>query len=324
MSGISSKALNFGTPENKKNKFQNQELNDDLGVNYYEFKYRNHDPQIGRFIQLDPLSDEYPYNSTYAFSENRVTSSVELEGLEAHDLYDELGPVRDRRKLESQLGIKYEESRGEKIIKWGVGIGLGIVAAAPLLVEGGGALFGATTRLFWWAAANPETAIGVAYTIAVAASGYEGPDLPGPGDDFGRLGRKVYDKLIGVGIKSDDALGQAARNSYNAIIGTIDGEIKGIKTLEGQAQKAFEIRNSAKDFARGVSGPTLKKAAEDLTKQKYGNTSGPSYTDLYNKYYAEATKSGLKGDAAKNQAYQSIIDASKRPNQEINKQYGVQ
>jgi len=81
MAEISSRAANV--LENKKNKFQNQEFNDDLGVNYYEFKWRNHDPQIGRFIQIDPLSDEYEYNSTYAFSENKVTSHFELEGLES-------------------------------------------------------------------------------------------------------------------------------------------------------------------------------------------------------------------------------------------------
>jgi RHS repeat-associated protein len=88
MNGISSKALSFGNPENKKNKFQNQELNQDLGLNYYEFKYRNHDPQIGRFIQIDPLSDKYVYNSTYAFSENQVTGHVELEGLEKFSVQD--------------------------------------------------------------------------------------------------------------------------------------------------------------------------------------------------------------------------------------------
>jgi RHS repeat-associated protein len=81
MAGISSKAA--GKLENKTNKFQGQELDDDLGINYYGFKWRNHDPQIGRFIQIDPLSDKYVHNSTYAFSENKVTSHVELEGLEA-------------------------------------------------------------------------------------------------------------------------------------------------------------------------------------------------------------------------------------------------
>lgn len=41
-----------------------------------------HDPRIGRFFTIDPLSDKYPWNSTYAFSENRVIDGVELEGLE--------------------------------------------------------------------------------------------------------------------------------------------------------------------------------------------------------------------------------------------------
>ena len=93
MAGISSKAA--GVLENKKNKFQNQEFDDDLGINYYEFKWRNHDPQIGRFIEIDPLADKYVYNSTYAFSENKVTNHVELEGLEACESF----ALRNEKRL---------------------------------------------------------------------------------------------------------------------------------------------------------------------------------------------------------------------------------
>jgi len=35
MEGISSKALTFGDPENKKNKFQNQEFDDVFDIDYY-------------------------------------------------------------------------------------------------------------------------------------------------------------------------------------------------------------------------------------------------------------------------------------------------
>jgi hypothetical protein len=45
-------------------------------------RFRNHDPQIGRFIQIDPLADKYVYNSTYAYAENRVINGIDLEGLE--------------------------------------------------------------------------------------------------------------------------------------------------------------------------------------------------------------------------------------------------
>jgi RHS repeat-associated protein len=81
MSGISSKAA--GKMQNKEKTFQGQRFDDDLGLNWVQFKWRNHDPQIGRFIEIDPLSNKYVYNSTYAFSENKVTGHVELEGLEA-------------------------------------------------------------------------------------------------------------------------------------------------------------------------------------------------------------------------------------------------
>ena len=41
-----------------------------------------HDPRVGRFFAIDPLAPDYPWNSPYAFSENRVLDGIELEGLE--------------------------------------------------------------------------------------------------------------------------------------------------------------------------------------------------------------------------------------------------
>jgi RHS repeat-associated protein len=63
-------------------KFQGQEHVDDLGLNWDSFKWRNHQPDIGRFFNVDPLAEKYVYNSPYAFSENDVVSAIELEGLE--------------------------------------------------------------------------------------------------------------------------------------------------------------------------------------------------------------------------------------------------
>lgn len=60
--------------------------------NSWNYAYRMHDPRIGRFFATDPLQDKYPWNSPYAFSENKVIHAVELEGLEAHvltEVYDE-------------------------------------------------------------------------------------------------------------------------------------------------------------------------------------------------------------------------------------------
>ncbi len=64
--------------------FQGQEHDDEFkGTgNSVNYKFRMHDPRIGRFLSIDPLAPEYPHNSPYAFSENRVIDGVELEGLE--------------------------------------------------------------------------------------------------------------------------------------------------------------------------------------------------------------------------------------------------
>lgn len=38
--------------------------------------------QTARFFSVDPLAKDYPHNSTYAFAENDVIRSIDLEGLE--------------------------------------------------------------------------------------------------------------------------------------------------------------------------------------------------------------------------------------------------
>ncbi|WP_299368287.1 RHS repeat-associated core domain-containing protein, partial [Winogradskyella sp.] len=62
--------------------FQGQETQDELGLNWSSFRWRNADPAIGRFFNIDPLAEEFPHNGVYNFSENRVIDAIELEGLE--------------------------------------------------------------------------------------------------------------------------------------------------------------------------------------------------------------------------------------------------
>jgi RHS repeat-associated protein len=64
--------------------FQKQEMDNEVSGfgNHYEFKYRVYDPRICRFWSVDPLYSKYPWNSTYAFAENRVIDGIDLEGKE--------------------------------------------------------------------------------------------------------------------------------------------------------------------------------------------------------------------------------------------------
>ncbi len=79
MQGISSKALSFGGPENKK-KYQGYEHNTDFDLNTYETFYRTHDPQIGRWWQIDPKPESGLQYSPYVAMNNNPISLTDLLG----------------------------------------------------------------------------------------------------------------------------------------------------------------------------------------------------------------------------------------------------
>ena len=60
--------------------FQGQEHDDEVKGegNSVNYKYRMHDPRVGRFFVIDPLAKVYPHYSTYSFSGNKVINSREL------------------------------------------------------------------------------------------------------------------------------------------------------------------------------------------------------------------------------------------------------
>jgi|GEM_PF-5212261 len=58
-----------------------------------------HDPRVGRFFAVDPLTKQYPFYSPYQFSGNRVIDAVELEGREPMPFYFDLAMYWIKAKL---------------------------------------------------------------------------------------------------------------------------------------------------------------------------------------------------------------------------------
>ncbi|MFK6999644.1 thrombospondin type 3 repeat-containing protein [Flavobacterium oreochromis] len=89
--------------------FQGQEKDDQIKGegNSLNYTFRMHDPRVGRFFATDPLEVIYPWNSPYAFSENRVIDMVELEGLES-------SPTKD--KQQNKTGFESGKGSNEKPI----------------------------------------------------------------------------------------------------------------------------------------------------------------------------------------------------------------
>jgi RHS repeat-associated protein len=106
MSGISSKAMSFGAPQNKY-KFNGIEQNNDFDLNILDAFYRNLDPQIGRFWEVDPVTTHWegPYT---AMQNNPILKSDPLGdyftyGGDTKNTYNEMRK-KNNEKLAGYIG----------------------------------------------------------------------------------------------------------------------------------------------------------------------------------------------------------------------------
>ncbi len=94
MAGISSKAA--GMVENKK-KYQEYEFNTDFDINLYESFYRSHDPQLGRFLQIDPKPNDM--ESPYVAMGNNPTQHTDFLGYCYTDINRKSNGMGDVEKI---------------------------------------------------------------------------------------------------------------------------------------------------------------------------------------------------------------------------------
>jgi RHS repeat-associated protein len=60
-----------------------EQLDEDAGLGWLDYGFREYDPEIGRFPQLDPLSDDLPILSPYQYAANDPIGNVDEDGLDA-------------------------------------------------------------------------------------------------------------------------------------------------------------------------------------------------------------------------------------------------
>lgn len=53
-----------------------------MSLNWSDYGYRSYDPQIGRFVQLDPLTDLYSTLTPYQYASNDPITNIDVDGLE--------------------------------------------------------------------------------------------------------------------------------------------------------------------------------------------------------------------------------------------------
>ncbi len=57
-------------------------LDENADLGWLDYGFRNYDPQIGRFPQLDPLTDSYPFLTPYQYASCDPITNIDIDGLE--------------------------------------------------------------------------------------------------------------------------------------------------------------------------------------------------------------------------------------------------
>ncbi|MFH6959388.1 DUF6443 domain-containing protein [Flavobacterium aquidurense] len=102
--GLKHKGYNDYLPIANKYKYNGKELQDELGLNFYDYGARNYDPALGRWMNIDPYAEVADDETPYQYVHNNPVIYIDPKGL--------VGEMSDNNRFET----KYTDRRGNVLL----------------------------------------------------------------------------------------------------------------------------------------------------------------------------------------------------------------
>ncbi|WP_310560434.1 RHS repeat-associated core domain-containing protein [Flavobacterium sp.] len=272
--------------------FQGQEMDNEIKGegNSLNYTFRMHDPRVGRFFAVDPLSPMYPWNSSYAFSENNVMDAIELEGLEkfSFKVHMAMNTGNPALGVVSFVNDWYDDKAKSNVNAFGRGLDKAVTAIAPVrpmtkeeskAVEDAGGSFKYLKK-------TVQDLPNIPSHLYDAGVGYVNTMNNGSTED------KIESTTVMIGIIASSIKGKSPSNLGTVAKASLIGSTKGLNAIEfvlrGSIQKALGNAKGVYKFimtdgtvyigqAQGAKG-FAQRVKRSLTELVEGTTSKPPKT----------------------------------------------
>ncbi|MEM8846831.1 MAG: RHS repeat-associated core domain-containing protein [Bacteroidota bacterium] len=75
-------------------KYNDKELEESLGLNWYDYGARNYDATIGKWMNVDPMADKYLDMSPYNYTANNPVYFVDPDGMDVEPALNQSGTIQ--------------------------------------------------------------------------------------------------------------------------------------------------------------------------------------------------------------------------------------